>query len=71
MLDEARNGTPTDPSWPRRLLAALALLREHVLKEQDGLFPAALTTLDAADRKAAEAVRADVGSAVAGRRPAG
>ncbi len=35
----------TDPTWPQRLLDVLALLRRHILKEQDGVFPAALSTL--------------------------
>ena len=42
---EAADGTPDDPTWPARLLAVLELLREHILKEQDGVFPAALTVL--------------------------
>jgi hemerythrin-like domain-containing protein len=33
--------------WPENTIAALDLLFEHILKEQDGLFPAALATLDA------------------------
>ena len=33
--------------WPEDTIAALDLLFEHILKEQDGLFPAALATLDA------------------------
>ena len=37
-LAEAGDGTPTDPSWPTRLLSALELLRDHILKEQDGVF---------------------------------
>ena len=39
VLAEAANGTPSDGLWPQRLTAALYLLREHILKEQDGLFP--------------------------------
>jgi hemerythrin-like domain-containing protein len=31
--------------WPQDTVAALHLLFEHILKEQDGLFPAALGTL--------------------------
>ena len=38
----------TDPTWPVRLIDALALLREHIFKEQDGVFPAALSTLSTA-----------------------
>lgn len=61
VLGEAAAGTPTNPAWPARLAEALALLREHILKEEDGVFPAALATLGAADWEAAEAVRSRVG----------
>lgn len=37
----------SDPSWPSRLIAVLTLLRQHMRKEQDGVFPAALSTLTA------------------------
>lgn len=37
-----------DPSWPARLIDVLALLRDHILKEQDGVFPASLSTLTTA-----------------------
>lgn len=60
-LGEAAAGTPADPAWPARFAEALALLREHIFKEQDGVFPAALATLGAADWEAAEAVRSRVG----------
>jgi hypothetical protein len=62
VLGQALTGTPTDPAWPSRLTQALQLLREHILKEQDGVFPAALASLGTADWAAAEAVRARVGS---------
>lgn len=42
MLGQALTGTRTDPAWPSRLTEILQLLREHILKEQDGVFPAAL-----------------------------
>ncbi len=61
VLGEARDGDPADPQWPARLLDALHLLREHILAEQDGAFPAALATLDPTDWEAIEAVRARVG----------
>ena len=67
-LAEAAAGTPADPAWPTRLAEALALLREHIFKEQDGVFPAALATLGAADWEAAEAVRSRVGGSLS--RPA-
>jgi hemerythrin-like domain-containing protein len=60
-LGEAAAGTPDDPAWPARFAGALMLLRQHILKEQDGVFPAALATLGAADWEAAEAVRSQVG----------
>ncbi len=62
------SGTPADPAWPARLAEALALLREHIFKEQDGVFPEALATLGGADWEAAEAVRSRVGGSLS--RPA-
>ena len=64
VLGEASAGCPADPAWPARLAAALAILREHIFKEQDGVFPAALTTLSSPQWEAAEAVRARVGTLV-------
>ncbi len=66
VLGEARSGTPADPAWPARLAEAIQVLREHILKEQDGVFPAALASLGAADWEAAEAVRLRAGSALSG-----
>jgi hemerythrin-like domain-containing protein len=62
VLGEAGQGTPADPTWPARLNDALFLLREHILKEQDGVFPAALSALDADQWDRVEAVRARAGS---------
>lgn len=62
VLGEASASCPADPAWPDRLAAALAMLREHILKEQDGVFPAALSTLSTAQWEAAEAIRARVGT---------
>ena len=45
---------------PAALMAALQVLREHILKEQDGVFPAALTSLSGTDWDAVDAVRAAV-----------
>ncbi|MEV0267830.1 hemerythrin domain-containing protein [Hamadaea sp. NPDC050747] len=64
VLGEAAAAVPADPTWPRRLLDILDELRDHILREQDGVFPAALTTLRTADWEALEAVRAQVGIAV-------
>jgi Hemerythrin HHE cation binding domain len=62
VLAEASLGPPEDPAWPDRLAAALALLRAHIHKEQDGVFPAALATLRPADWEAMENIRTQVGS---------
>lgn len=64
VLAESADRTPCDPAWPGRLLHALELLREHILKEQDGLFPAALAILDPTSWDHVEAVRLRVGSGV-------
>jgi hypothetical protein len=56
-LAGAADGTPTEPAWPKLLERALVLLREHILKEQDGLFPAALATLGPDQWDAVDAVR--------------
>ncbi|MGN6244415.1 MAG: hemerythrin domain-containing protein [Motilibacteraceae bacterium] len=53
-------GVPLDPAWPARLLDALELLRDHILKEQDGAFPAALATLGPDQWARVDAVRARV-----------
>ncbi|MFJ9460699.1 hemerythrin domain-containing protein [Kitasatospora sp. NPDC101447] len=66
VLGEAAGGTPTDPTWPRRLLDTLGRLRAHILKEQDGVFPAALAQLSGEEWEAVEAVRTRVGTALPG-----
>jgi hemerythrin-like domain-containing protein len=58
VLGEAAHGFPEDPTWPERLGDVLFLLREHILKEQDGVFPAALIALDPQQWERIEAVRA-------------
>jgi hemerythrin-like domain-containing protein len=62
VLGEAATTTPADPSWPGRLVVALELLREHILKEQDGVFPAALAELSLEQWNAVDAVRSRVGT---------
>jgi hemerythrin-like domain-containing protein len=62
VLAESVELTPTDPTWPARLTAVLRVLREHILKEEDGLFPAALSELDPAQWDHVDAIRARVGS---------
>jgi hemerythrin-like domain-containing protein len=64
VLAEAADGPPADPAWPSRLVAALELLRDHILKEQDGVFPAALSVLDGDGWERVEAARALAGSAL-------
>ncbi|HEU5355016.1 MAG TPA: hemerythrin domain-containing protein [Actinocrinis sp.] len=53
-----------DPAWPQRLMDALDVLRHHILKEQDGVFPAALADLSTAQWEAIDAIRDRVGSAL-------
>ena len=62
VLGEAAHGMPTDPTWPGRLIVTLELLREHILKEQDGVFPAALANLNPDDWDAIDTIRAKVGT---------
>lgn len=65
VLAEAADGTtPTDPAWPGRLMEAMAMLRNHILKEQDGVFPAALAGLGTEEWEAVEKARAEAGSAL-------
>ena len=64
VLTEATDGTPDDPTWPARLLAVLEMLREHILKEQNGVFPATLTVLDTAGWERVATVRGHAGSAL-------
>jgi len=58
VLAESAERTPSDPFWPRRLEQTLVMLREHIIKEQDGVFPAALATLSAAQWDQVDAARA-------------
>jgi hemerythrin-like domain-containing protein len=64
VLGEASPSLPEDPAWPDRLAAALTILRAHIHKEQDGVFPAALASLGTADWETMENIRARVGSLV-------
>ncbi|MCU1676657.1 MAG: hypothetical protein JWM93_1415 [Frankiales bacterium] len=50
--------------WPTRLDEALQLLRTHIRKEEDGVFPAALATLTTADWITVDRIREHVGSYV-------
>jgi hemerythrin-like domain-containing protein len=62
VLAAASARTPADPDWPRQLMETLDVLRDHILKEQDGVFPAALSTLSGAAWDSVDAVRALAGS---------
>jgi hypothetical protein len=66
VLAESADGTPADPRWPSRLADALRTLRDHILKEQDGLFPTALASLGPAEWEAVDEARRQVGTALAG-----
>ena len=67
VLAEAADGTPADPGWPARLVTVLDLLRRHILKEQDGVFPAALAHLDPGQWDELEELRVRVGGATRAR----
>ena len=58
VLEQAAGGVPADPGWPAALVDTLALLREHILKEQDGLFPMSLTILSPEQWDELDSVRA-------------
>jgi hemerythrin-like domain-containing protein len=58
VLAEAAN---PDHTWPARLVDTLDVLREHILKEQDGVFPAALTTLRTEDWEVVDTIRSRAG----------
>ncbi|WP_330340270.1 hemerythrin domain-containing protein [Streptomyces sp. NBC_00557] len=62
VLAEANGPYLADPTWPGRLIETLDLLRDHILKEQDGVFPAALAFLSTEQWETVEAVRARVGT---------
>ncbi|MBK5306599.1 MAG: hemerythrin domain-containing protein [Frankiaceae bacterium] len=53
------SGQPS-PRWAADVSAAMSALHAHILKEQDGVFPAAMTVLHAVDWEVAEDVRASV-----------
>ena len=68
LSEAADRATPSDPTWPDRLMEAMAMLRDHILKEQDGVFPAALANLSTEEWEAVEAARVKAGSTLS--RPA-
>ncbi|MGW4820285.1 hemerythrin domain-containing protein [Streptomyces sp. NPDC004227] len=69
VLAEADGPFLADPTWPRRLIETLDLLRHHILKEQDGVFPAALPYLTTEQWEAVEAVRARTGTRLSSPSP--
>lgn len=64
VLGEAAGGLPADPAWPGRLMETMNLLRDHILAEQDGAFPAALAQLDPSDWEQIDKIRERAGVAV-------
>ncbi len=66
VLDEVISGELRDDGWPTRLTDMLDLLQDHILAEQDGVFPAALTGLSGEEWDAVDAVRGRVGTALVG-----
>ena len=64
VLAEAADGIPTSQDWPDRIERALEILREHIIREQDGLFPAAMAVLDPADWDRVDDMRTRVGTAL-------
>ncbi|MFC8246227.1 hemerythrin domain-containing protein [Streptomyces chartreusis] len=64
VLAEADGSFLTDPDWPDRLMEAMAMLRDHIIEEQDGAFPAALANLGTEEWEAVEAEREKAGSAL-------
>lgn len=65
VLGEATGGASSDATWPLRLMDVLHVLREHILAEQDGVFPAALGHLGTADWDAIDEIRRRVGTGLA------
>lgn len=61
-LAEVVAAAPGDPAVTDRLMHTLFELREHILREQDGVFPAALTSLDGDGWQRVDDVRRQVGS---------
>jgi len=55
LADIATASEPMD--WERRAVLVVAQLFDHILKEQDGVFPAALATLTASEWAGVRAVR--------------
>jgi hemerythrin-like domain-containing protein len=67
VLADLAAGTP-EPGWRHATHLALAHLFDHILKEQDGVFPAALATLTPAEWDAVDAARRAARSPIAALR---
>ncbi len=65
VLTEIVEADDVPEDWPSRLIEALNVRREHILKEQDGVFPSALATLTPSEWDALDVVRRTVGSPLA------
>lgn len=59
--------TPPD-GWRQQAHQVVAALFEHILQEQDGVFPAALATLDAAGWERLSAIRGQLAGPITTRR---
>lgn len=59
--------TDTSENWTRELHAALAELFTHILREQDGLFPATLSVLTPADWDRLDEIRDQVIGQLSGK----
>jgi hemerythrin-like domain-containing protein len=66
---DALSHEPLPADWRERVSAAVHNLFEHILKEQDGVFPAALATLGPPEWDALAVVRERVGSGIEGALP--
>jgi hypothetical protein len=64
VLDSIVSASTPPPGWASELLTALDILREHILKELDGVFPAALANLHPADWDRLDTVREQVGCSI-------
>ncbi|MCK9898349.1 hemerythrin domain-containing protein [Frankia sp. AgB32] len=60
VLTEAADGSAhADPSWPARFIETLTLLGRHIVKEQEGLFPASLAVLTSDEWELIAEIRAE------------
>lgn len=50
----------SDPSWPARFIEMLTFIRRHIVKEQEGVFPASLAILTTEEWEHLAEIRAQV-----------